>query len=100
MSKSVGFEYVNTILFKNRYIKYSVNLRNYDMINNNNFILNSEELAHLNDIVAKGAISCANSGNDLGDGISVLFEFSPFGRFVSVKWSGGPYVDISDNVVR
>jgi hypothetical protein len=70
------------------------------MLNNNDFILNSDELAHINDIIARAATSCADSGNDLGDGISVLFEFSPFGRFISVKWSGGPYMDVCDNVVR
>ena len=70
------------------------------MLNNKDFTLNAEELALINNIAAKSATACADSGNDLGDGIIVLFEFSPFGRSVSVKWSGGPYMDISDNVVR
>ena len=64
------------------------------MLTDNDFALTDEELRRINGIVAREANAYAATGNDPGDGVTVIFEFSPFGRIIAVSYAGGPYTEI------
>ena len=66
------------------------------MLNEANFVLSADELARINDIAVKAAKTNASEGNDPGDSLSVTFDFSPFGRCVSVRYNGGPNLYVSE----
>jgi hypothetical protein len=54
------------------------------------FLMSEEQLADLNSIIGASRERHINAGEDSLDGISVIFDFSAFGRSISVRCSGGP----------
>lgn len=64
------------------------------MLTNSDFTLEEDKLARLNNFLISQAKVYADSGSDPADGVSVTFQFSPYGRMVCVRYDGGPPFDI------
>ncbi len=52
---------------------------------------------HLNSIIIVSIEGHRKAGEDSFDGVEVIFDFSAFGRSISVRCSGGPRQDVIDD---
>jgi hypothetical protein len=50
----------------------------------------------LNSIIIASIEDHRKAGEDSFDGVEVIFDFSAFGRSISVRCSGGPRQDVMD----
>lgn len=64
------------------------------MLTNSDFALDQDQLTRLNNYLIGQAKMYADSGSDPADGVSVTYQFSPYGRMVSVQYDGGTPFDI------
>lgn len=60
----------------------------------NDFLMTDEQLVHLNSIIIASIEAHREAGEDSFDGVEVIFDFSAFGRSISVRCSGGPRKDV------
>lgn len=58
------------------------------------FLMSDEQLVHLNSIIRASIEAHREAGEDSFDGVEVIFDFSAFGRSISVRCSGGPRQDV------
>ena len=63
------------------------------MFSYEDFIISPENLDQINDLVARNAAKFEALGETM-DGISISFGFGPYGRTISMSYSGGPEVNI------
>lgn len=58
------------------------------------FSLSEAQLGELNSVIKRLAQTHAECGEDPADGLTVTFEFSPFGRVIYLRYTGGPPIEI------
>lgn len=55
------------------------------MVNRDDFALSDEQLTKINDYIAEQARAYA-AADEVPDGVSVIFSFTPIGRFVDLRY--------------
>lgn len=60
------------------------------LLNQSDFSLNQEQIRQINGFFARKAEEYAAAGEEPASGVSVTFNFSPFGREIIIQFDGGP----------